>query len=122
MASAPPDPLIEMLDCWDKSSGKGRDEDRARQLAKDYVANHPDQFADLQGVDLGELVSRIDQIRTESAVLVEGGMPHLVADKDAEKLRIDTYLLGTVPKQFVGAPWGQNQPAEVHVEAGKPNG
>lgn len=82
--------LQAIRDAWDKESGGGRDEDKARALADKYVAKHPEQFDGLAEKSIHELVKAVDVFR-------DAGM-------DDEQWRIETYLLHRYNPQEIGGP------------------
>lgn len=55
--------LEAVKDAMDKSTGDGRDRDKAVQLADAYVAAHPETFAGLDKFDLPLLVELVSQKR-----------------------------------------------------------
>lgn len=103
MAAPTSDPLSELLDAWDKSSGSGRDEDRARALAKSYVDAHSDDFTEFAGKSVEDLVGMVDGCRKAHDVWEETGAAGEVLRADVRRLLIDVYLLATVPKREIGA-------------------
>jgi hypothetical protein len=108
--------LAAILSAWDKSTGKGRDEDKARQLAKDYVEANPSQFESLDGKTVDELVSRVDFLRETAESARTRGLEDAAVELDAQKLLVDTFLLACVPKRHIGAQ------AELNLKVRLPNG
>ena len=72
--------LAEVHAAWDKAVGEGRDEALTRSLADAYVAEHPDEFAELSALTIPQLVQAVDVFRaanlTESAWRVDVWLWH----------------------------------------------
>lgn len=94
--------LEALLDLWDKETGSGRDEAGAREVASSYLAEHPEQFADLEGRSVEDLVGLVDYYRETAEVARRRGLDSEAANADVKKLLVDVYLLATVPKRHVG--------------------
>lgn len=80
--------LEQIRDAWDKSTGDGRDEARARELADAYVEAHPDEFASLKELSLEECVKAVDVFRA--------------AGMETDVWRIETWLWHRYEPQVIG--------------------
>jgi hypothetical protein len=85
--------LDEIHDAWDKATGDGRDEDQTRALADAYVAEHPDEFANLRDLSQEDLVKAIDVFRA--------------AGFETDVQRIQTWLWHRFEPQAIGGPLRQ---------------
>ena len=94
--------LEALLDLWDNETGSGRDEAGAREVASSYLAEHPEQFADLEGRSVEDLVGLVDYYRETAEVARRRGVGSEAVNADVRKLLVDVYLLATVPKRHVG--------------------
>ena len=95
--------LEDLFDAWDKENG-GRDEDRARAIAKEYAQENPAQFAVFDGKTIDELVQMVDGCREAKALFEKAGLADEALKVDVQKLLVDVFLLAYVPKQYVGGP------------------
>lgn len=82
--------LDAIREAWDKNTGEGRDENATRALADQYVAAHPDQFTELQGLTLAQLVQAVQVFR-------DAGLPD-------SQWRVETWLLHHYEPQSIGGP------------------
>lgn len=80
--------LLAIKDSWDKSTGGGRDEEGARELARAYVDKHPERFGDLANLDLPQLVKAVETFREAGTATAQW--------------LVETWLLARVPKQYIG--------------------
>jgi hypothetical protein len=80
--------LGAIRDAWDKTTGGGRDEDRARELADQYVAAHPDKFTSLQDMSLEQCVQAVDVFRAANMV--------------DDQWRVEAWLLHKFEAQNIG--------------------
>jgi hypothetical protein len=80
--------LDAIRDAWDKSTGDGRDEDAARNLADQYVAANPGEFAELAKLSLEECVQAVEVFRNAN-----------MADS---QWRVETWLLHKFEPQNIG--------------------
>ena len=55
--------LEAIKDSWDESTGQGRDDATTRALCDAYVAAHPEEFAELEGKTLEEVVNALSVFR-----------------------------------------------------------
>jgi hypothetical protein len=103
--------LDELFDAWDKDTGGGRDAARARQICDEYVAKHSEDFADLLALETpdktdeqvkDELVAMVDGRREAAAVFRSAGMEYEAQQCDADKLRIDVWIMHRVEPQNIG--------------------
>ena len=83
--------LDAIRDAWDKETGDGRDEESARALADEYVAEHPEEFAELENLTLEQCVQAIDAFRA--------------AGLDKSVWRIETWLLHRYEPQNIGGTY-----------------
>lgn len=75
---------------WDKDEGGGRDEEKARALADQYVADHPDLFTALADKSVHECVQAVEVFR-------DAGMVD-------EQWRVEAWLLHHFNAQDIGGP------------------
>ena len=80
--------LQAIRDAWDKDVGDGRDDAKARQLADEYVAAHPEYFTELRTKSVHELVRAVEVFR-------EAGMLD-------EQWRVEVWLLHNYEPQQIG--------------------
>lgn len=79
--------LRKIQSAWDKNTGGGRDE-KARDLAREYVESNRDKFIDIENMTLDECVAAVDALRA--------------AGLETQQWLVETWLLATVPKQYIG--------------------
>lgn len=82
--------LQKIYDAWDKESGDGRDETKARQLADAYVDKHPELFASLREKTIHECVKAVEVFR-------DAGMVD-------EQWRVEAWILHHFNPQDIGGP------------------
>lgn len=82
--------LAEVHDAWDKAVGEGRDEEGTRALADAYVAEHPDEFSELSGLTIEQLVTAVDVFRA--------------AGLEESRKRVDVWLWHHFEPQVIGGP------------------
>lgn len=80
--------LQAIKDAWDKKTGEGRDDAKARELADKYVKAHPEHFAALDKKSVEELVKAVDVFR-------EAGW-------EDEQWRVEAFLLSQYEPQEIG--------------------
>lgn len=83
--------LQAVKDAWDKDSGGGRDEDKARELADAYVEAHSDEFEPLRDLSLDECVKAVDVFRA--------------AGMETDQWRIEAWLLHAYEPQNIGGTY-----------------
>lgn len=85
------DPELEAIkDAWDKKTGDGRDEG-ARELAKEYVAAHPEKFAGLEHFGVPMIVELLGRRRAEG--------------DEQGQWEIEAWLLACVAPQNIGGEY-----------------
>lgn len=82
------DEFAAIADAMDKKTGKGRDADKARQLADAYVAANPAEFSGYEDKTQPELVASVDVFRA--------------AGFDDDLWRVKTWLLHRFEPQNIG--------------------
>ncbi|BBU22174.1 hypothetical protein [Mycobacterium xenopi] len=82
--------LEAIRDAMDPDTGGGRDEQTARQLADEYVANHSAEFAAFPSMTVQQLVEAVDVFR--AANMLE------------DQWRVETWLLHRFEPQNIGGP------------------
>lgn len=60
--------LAAVKDAMDKSTGDGRDYDKACKLADAYVAKHPEQFGQFRDLSIEDCVRAVDVFRDANMV------------------------------------------------------
>jgi uncharacterized protein (DUF433 family) len=122
-AKTSPD-LNELFDAWDKTTGGGRDADKARQLCHDYIAAHPEDFAefdalidrkDLTPEDVRDaMVYLVDVAREKIQHFTEAGMTAEARKLEDHKLLVDVWIMSRIDPQNIGG--------EAHITVRRPNG
>lgn len=100
-----PNPLDELFDVWDKDTGSGRDHTRAVEISDEYVSNNATDFDSLRDLSIEECVALIDVQREAAFKFREAGMDNLAVLCDAEKLKIDVWLLHAFEPQNIGGQY-----------------
>lgn len=90
-SSGPAAELAQIRDVMDKTTGEGRDYDKACELADAYVAKYPEQFAEIRTLTLDECVQAVTVFR--NAGLVD------------EQWRVETWILHHYEPLQVGGPF-----------------
>lgn len=114
----PDDNLDALFDAWDKTTGDGRDAERARQICDTHVTANPDQFNDLEarleelkaeGKDnteiIADFVEMIDGRREAANIFRDSGMEAQARQCDDDKLRIDVWLMHRFDPQNIGGEY-----------------
>lgn len=102
--------LNDLFDAWDKTTGDGRDAERARQICHDYIAEHPEDFAEfdaLIGTMTNEelvthMVGLVDKARYLAWHFREAGMEEEARTADDHKLRVDVWIMSRIDPQNIG--------------------
>lgn len=80
--------LQAIRDAMDKKTGDGRDADKARELADQYVADHPDQFEQMADLTLKQCVQAVATFRNANMV--------------DDQWRAEAWILHRFEKQHIG--------------------
>lgn len=103
--------LNDLFDAWDKSTGDGRDADRARQICHDYIAAHPEDFAEFDALfdqDLSpeeirdSMVYLVDVAREMVPKWREAGMEAEARKLEDHKLLVDVWIMSRIDPQNIG--------------------
>lgn len=80
--------LKKIADAMDKTTGDGRDDPLARQLADQYVADNPAQFTQMQNMSVHDLIKAVEVFR-------DAGMAE-------DEQKVETFLLHKFEPLSVG--------------------
>ena len=94
--------LDDLFDVWDEETGGGRDVAAARAIADSYVAEHPTEFAELAEWTLEQCVAAVDTFRATAQTYRDSGMDAQAAEAEANKLKVDVWLLHHFEPQQIG--------------------